>query len=1283
MGWFRSLNLTNKLLLAGIVSFMGFMVFAANDFSVFSANVGYEPIKEVDKVDVSIYLSRAFVQSDGISGDSAVDSNTGASNSVFREFSVEGELAVSTPLGDGRRSYASIERKCVASPWLYSEGTTCEQVPLADIQENPYAICYGTAQECMVYYMRTDGFGYPTNTVAGSSEPSDQSAENLIFAVTNYNAGSEVEVPISGSDEFSPQKYMGTYTAREESNAGWQLLTNTSYGGLYTEGVIPDSERTAFVEPSVPTPGTGACLPSDSIFTCIGKSLGVKVGDLTHDVGAVESFENSNFSMTVMTKDISDFDYSYELGLNYLQLVHEIYGDGDIYQNCVDLAAKVPPETCSEASVAESFSLWAEGSAYPFAEKNVYMQDYFMGIFDTTGIPRNYISAPFVESYDVTGQVSVAGHGTYGSGNSIEGKLFEVASRAPAKMQEDNVQLASALSPDTVNYSKVPGYTCEFRGKTTNGWIGYNSDINVTSNPPVTIVGSNIGAVGDIADDLSIKVGREKAITKDILVNGGYTVQVDGNPVSLANAINSSDTGIVKYRDTGPTLFSYAGSTYVGFTMTIAENQSEGTRYGGFLAEVSSGGTLVRLTQFSDRASHTRAINITSAASGNLLIMYQSGDGRCGGGDPMPACLYVVEYDINNGTLSTPMLMNNSSSASGYFSALAVDSYYEGAITGFAGDLPVLPGTSEFSGLPIAVFQSGGAREKKLYVSSGGSIIQFPDVLASDGVAEPFSFKIDSNGQRHLVIKEKTVMYHARWNDETGGTLNGYSVEALPLPLATKGASVKLGDIDFINGALVVMYTVYPKEDNGSSAVVFLVSDTSSDYWIVQPDGSNTEVSGSVYRAYVIDENAIVDWTADNIKRPFLEGKTLSTKNGRIDAALGFGMFGWTIFVEDVTGYSATSRIWDQVYGSEYSYAYTTVGMSTGYSNNPQVVKSKDITYSLGQEVTANLSSAYPSTSDSETMSAGELMTLIKSTDLASGVEVVPNKLPWLAYVDNVWEMNVSKALCWKKLKQYTPMSAPTISPYPLEEWTLPETPDEPVVPTPEPVSGGTCTESWCFTGDIYGNAVTYMTEAKLEKMAVVLATQRGKSLPEETERNEVAFLCRIATEHNVSCPFMFAIWLQESSLRDTPNSGSDRHLEFGCLLSEGGVPIPWSRYESEPCFVGADGQSKCPDDYYYSWETQVICSAGHALNLRGEEWTGAVDQGATSLAISGSVTCNATTEFSYIMEKYTPTETTPGDGNSPERENLRSMLEYLSRPDIGILPSNVVFTSAAVCKQI
>lgn len=1325
MGWFRALSRTNKLLLIGVVVFVGLLVFASNDFSVFSAERTYNPVKTQDAISVSIDLSRAGIQSDGISGDSAVDENTGSRNSVFREFSATGSLKVkTTDIENGRRSYASLERWCIANPTMYPNGWTCDQVPMEDIKNNPSAIIYGTPQEVMTAMMNTQGLDYTVYTEASGTGGSDTGglgeigeglgeivgdlvAENAKFAVTDYNKGTIVEVPISGSDEFSPQKYMGTYTAQEDSVKGWEVLTTTAYANMYTEGSVDKEDLAAFVKPPSQEQEIKECEAGMSFFECLGYQLGTTVGDLSNVWGAQQkTYAESNFSMTVMTRDVNDMNFSYELGLNYDQLVCLIYGEGDICNRCRD-----PQLPCPEASVEESFSLWAEGSAYPFSEKNVYMQDHFMGIFDTEGTPRNYISGAFLESYDVQGKISVIGPGTYGGVNSVNGKLFEVASRAPAMMMEEDLQLAAQLDPNSLTYVKAPGYTCEFQGKTTNGWLDYGSEVSLSGNKPVTLVGSNIGATGEIADDLSIKVGFEKALTKQMLKSGGYTATVDGNQIALADQITATDIGIAKYKDTGPTLFSYAGSTYAAFTVPIGRTSEGKIRYGGFLAEIT-GSAVSRMVQITDNANVTRGMNIATNGEGNLEILYQSKDGKCGNTD-LSYCLYLAEFDVLTGTMGTPVLLNNSTYPAGYYTALAMSNSYSGVISGYAAGLPVLPGTEGGSTYPVVVYQSAAnSSEKRLMIASGGNIVQFPDILASDSVASPINFKLDNYGTRHLVILQGDVAYHARWLNEIGGALNGYTLETLPLPIASTGASVKVGDIDFLNGNLVVMYTVYPKSESGSSAVVFLVRKDSADYWQILPDGSNTAVAGSVYEAFVIDENAIVDWTADNIKRPYLEGKLMSTSSGRVDAALGFGMFGWSIFVQDATGYSATSRVWDKVINSEYSFAYTTDNANSA----PVVVEHRDDRYYLGDQVTSNLASAFPASSDLGTMSAGELMTLIDQESLAEGVEIVTTKLPYLQYVDNVWETNPAKASCWNKLKKYTVLTPPAINPgTSTERWkceydevtgdptgcvpasagdtevystysvckavcTPPEEPEIPVMPPGGNYS--TCTESWCFTGDIYGPGVQELTQPQRGKLIEFLEIEKERDA--KTAEYQINTLCDIADAKNVSCPFMFAIWRQESSLGDTPSPITGRHLEFGCLL----------------------------DGFYDSLEKQMLCAVDMAVENRGIEWKGAVESQVaielvecnesadhpcqssdcslscvtdyaaqnTAIDICGELCCSATTEFGYIMEKYTPNDSNLSHGNSEGRENLRITIQDLI--DLGVITDGTISTSPTICRQ-
>lgn len=1319
MGWFRALNLTNKLLLVGVVAFIGFMAFASSDFSAFSAEKGYVPVKEVDKVSFKLDLTSARIGSDGQSGNRDAEIIGGT---PFRTFGVTGDLSVSTiGYAMGRRSYASAERICIGNPLYYSTGTPAEQVSNADLYSKPQAVLCGTPQEMVAQMLNPESFYPETYELASSSGEAGvgdlgerfgelvggylKSSSPIV--VTDYQGGdvsgrggSVVNTEMAFSDEFDQSKEGGNMGVEEDATVTATLtLPNRVYGSFYALGSVLEEETRAFVSPSASSLGTGSsdgssvCLPGESFYTCLGKKLGIEIGDtLAVNAGSAKaSYEESNFSMTVMTQNINDFTYSYTLGPDWLSDIKEIYGENhptyvDCYNEYFDRGS-----VCDEASVSETFSMWAEGTAYPLAEKSLYMQDYFMSIFDTEGMRINYISAPFVESYRVVGSVNVIGSGVYNGGNDVDGHLFEVASRAPATIQEQNIQLSNLLSTDTMSYSKIPGYTCEFAGSNTNGWITRDSDVSFSSEP-VTIVGSNVGPDDNISDDLSIKVGRKKAITKEILLNSGYQITVDGVLVSLADAMKTTDIGIDKYKEVGPTVYSYGGYHYVAFNVAIGKEADGKTRYALMLAEITTSGNLVNLSAISDRVNHNRAVQMTSTLDGKLAVLFQSHDGKTCGSQDLSYCLHVAYYDVADGSVSRPVLVNNASYPAGYYSRVAVDRFSP-------------------SGNMVAVFQSWAGNSKTLHVASGDSIIQFPDVLASDDIAEEFSFVIDSYGQRHLVIMERGVMYHARWNSETNGVLNGYFVESVPLPLADRGARVKLGDIDIYYESstglgyprLVIMYTVIPGDDSGSSAVVFLVEDSANDYWTVQPDGSNMGVAGSVYKAYVIDQNAIVDWTADGIKRPFLEGKTITSKNGRVDATLGFGLYGWTVYAKDVTGYSATSRVWERVYGDEFSFAYTT----SGYGSTPLVVRAKDTSYYLGQEVTANLSSAYLPTSDSSTMSAGELMTLIDNSALAEGVKVVPNKLPGLMYVDNVWQTNPSKANCWINLKKYTPILPSTPTPYEgVSRYTCVKDPDTgnpigcmasldgifssrvsceencPVVSKP-PVAGGYCTEEWCYTGAVHGAGVQKLSSSQIAKLTGVLVAQTGRT--EQVAREQIVTLCGIAEEKNVSCPFMFAIWFQESSLRDEPSEISGKHLEFGCLL----------------------------EGYYDSLEEQMLCAVDAAVENRGNEWDIALAEAISkeiavclvasnhtcqstncsrqciegymddvfSLEICGEYCCRATTKFGYIIEKYTPNDSTPSHGNSQGRENLRAMLRILI--DEGIITTGEVSTSPEVCKQV
>jgi LAS superfamily LD-carboxypeptidase LdcB len=1249
------LDFKNRILLFIFVTTLGTLLIISERVTVFGDdNIYYDPIRKYDVVTYKSSLSggRSF-SSDCKSGYMSEEEREGYSGPIcsipISKYDVSLKTAYSvgaiggpegnsenTTQGFARRSYASIPRNIFIDPVKAKPSLFPYSYPQGGVEggannnsaissycvQNPDRCIVATPYEYLAAIYNTKGKGLPTEN------EEDQRNVGISFAsggvegrwgVTDYNVNASTTMELICSDELNELFNCGTITVKETSVISGSLDVPASlYSHFNTKKrdmFLSKSDDSSvlrnpyYVHTEEPVSSEGC-----DLFCRIGKIFGERIASILKILGRKERVLETNRSMAFATKNLEE----YQVGFNIpLETVCNRFG----WESPQCLQCKTG--SCDEFSVEETVSI-KPNPDFGLTEKTTDYLRGMMNIFDSKAITFNVLSASNVESYALTAEVGVVGASVR---TKREGRLYEVGGKLPERQYEIIYQLGENLNTKEHSYVAIPGFTCEFKGKMTNGWVMRGSDVNCNGEL-LTILGASDGdaLAKGATDPVVVKLGATKVLSYKFLKDIGL------------------DKGISRYKDVGPTLLCYGSNIYTVFV-------SDKLPYLAISNVRGVSSSVVKLFDRQGSAINTRPLSASFDGDGGLNIVFISGTGDCGkyAGDNK-ACIYYTylskdalsDIGVTNsqkfasslaegGNPNTPSIVGNPVMID------EVSYYYSMKPTKEGPVIVYTKGRNENNSVDIYVTRVGGPSGIKLNYKG----------KEHAGRAEPFVFRVDQLGNRHLLILSKGsddnyVLIHAEWSNEITvedrPILMGLRMETIPLVLVNKGDRVTLDDFTFymsnrdLYPFLSILYTIYPKNDPNYTQIVILNGRFPLDY--VSFENPDTPISSSVFDAYVIDSKAIINWVAKDAKMPSLEGRSIYSNNGSIDVALQFGVWGWVVKVEDVTGYSATSRIWSNNYPT---FSYTT----NGVDSNPIPVKPEGVLFVEGVDFVKNIKE------DRNVLSSLTSMSLESRPEmLAPGVELAPKILRGLNYVDVV---SGSKLLCWNKLSRYKVLdhgifketeTPPVQPPQPPEPPTPPTRPPEP--PTP-PTAGGVCNENWCYTPNIYGDSTVSSPEQR-RKLSDILTEKTtwgrnssGKDCDGDgnidTEAEcRVKYLCDVADRNKISCAFMFAIWYQESSWRIDPNP-SGNYLNFGCLL----------------------------EGYTDSWERQVDCAIEHAVVLRAQEWR----QGGGSIQICGESCCTATSEFGYIMEKYTPTDTVPSHGNDNNRTNLKNALLLMENRSI------------------
>lgn len=171
--------------------------------------------------------------------------------------------------------------------------------------------------------------------------------------------------------------------------------------------------------------------------------------------------------------------------------------------------------------------------------------------------------------------------------------------------------------------------------------------------------------------------------------------------------------------------------------------------------------------------------------------------------------------------------------------------------------------------------------------------------------------------------------------------------------------------------------------------------------------------------------------------------------------------------------------------------------------------------------------------------------------------------------------------------------------------------------------SGEYCEEKWCIPDEVeFVGGAQFGNDTNDDKLKNQIAQVTGRS------RAFVDRMCKIASEKNVSCVVIAAIWISESSAStaDDPSNPA-----FGCLLNS-------------TSYCKGEGADTPYCKNWYTFDNQVQCSVNSLVNQYNSYQPNAVLTGPSDRraiyetnANRGAGSCVVATRFSYVFQKYTP----------------------------------------------
>jgi hypothetical protein len=219
--------------------------------------------------------------------------------------------------------------------------------------------------------------------------------------------------------------------------------------------------------------------------------------------------------------------------------------------------------------------------------------------------------------------------------------------------------------------------------------------------------------------------------------------------------------------------------------------------------------------------------------------------------------------------------------------------------------------------------------------------------------------------------------------------------------------------------------------------------------------------------------------------------------------------------------------------------------------------------------------------------------------------------------------------------------------------------------------SGEYCEETWCIPDEVQfvgGSEFTTDTNNKDLKNKIAEFIRDGKN-----KRSYIDKMCAIASMSQVSCAFVAAIWVAESSASIVE---SPRNPAFGCFLNE-----------SSYCKTTGANTDYCIN--WYTFENQVKCAVNSLTRLYNEAKrlspekrilrgpSDRVGKPFLTNTMRGGGTCKAGTIFSYVMQKYTPIDRRINNDNQCNQGLVRR--DGQDKFCTGILPASSTRNSERV----
>lgn len=220
--------------------------------------------------------------------------------------------------------------------------------------------------------------------------------------------------------------------------------------------------------------------------------------------------------------------------------------------------------------------------------------------------------------------------------------------------------------------------------------------------------------------------------------------------------------------------------------------------------------------------------------------------------------------------------------------------------------------------------------------------------------------------------------------------------------------------------------------------------------------------------------------------------------------------------------------------------------------------------------------------------------------------------------------------------------------------------------------SGEYCEETWCIPDEVqFIGGGEFADDARDEN----LKNRIANAIPNgQQKKRYIDIMCDIASQKNVSCAFVAAIWVAESS---ASTSESPKNPAFGCMLGT-----------SPYCTTGPGvGTDYCRN--WYTFENQVKCAVNSLTNLYNDAKKRSADTRILSGPSDrvgkpyltnekrGGGKCKAGTIFSYVMQKYTPIDRRINNDNQCNQGLVRR--DGQDKFCAGILPASSTRNSEKV----